>query len=104
MAVRDLNAIQDAHACKLWWMYHMTGTLWGQYIRARNGGRDDYQPRLYDSPGWHRICAIHSTCISISDVMGDALVWPTSTRDFTIRHTYDVLHIMKSTLVSHKYI
>lgn len=65
LGIWRVDSIQTAFSCKLWTIYCHNETLWGQHMRARYGGRGDYRLRLYDLPGWKRICVIHDFCENI---------------------------------------
>lgn len=72
-------------------------------MRARYGIRNDFQPRLYDSPGWKRICAMHSLCSDITS-SNPVSILPAHSGTFALKETYSAVRPSRPTLLSYVYI
>lgn len=105
LGLRDLTLLQQAYHCRIWWTYQQNNTLWSQYMHIKYGGRQDYLPRLFDSPVWKLICRIHSICHTQTQGQGSFLTWtPSPSGEFTLRSAYDICRDMHPTQLSTKFI
>lgn len=105
LGLRDLNALQQAYQCRIWWLYHKQDTLWSRYMHAKYGRRGDFQPRLPDSPVWKLIFRINNVCLSHAAGANTHLTWkPSSSGEFTLKSAYDVCRPSRPTLLSSKFI
>lgn len=105
LGLRDMNMLQRAYHCRIWWSYQQNSTLWSKYMHAKYGHRQDYIPRLTDSPIWKIICRIHSFCLTQTDGQGGHITWlPTPMGEFSLKSAYDTCRISSPKLLSATFI
>lgn len=105
IGLRDLNSLQHAFYCRIWWSYHQNATLWSRYMHAKYGHRRDYLPRLPDSPIWKIICRIHPFCLIYTDRQNDQISWlPNQLGDFSLKSAYEICRTASPKLLSASFI
>lgn len=105
LGLRDLNSLQQAYHCRIWWLYHKQDTLWSRYMHAKYGRRGDFRPRLPDSPVWKLICRINHLCVTHTAGTNNFLTWqPSTSGEFALKSAYNIRRPSRPTLLSAKFI
>lgn len=73
-------------------------------MRARYGPRMDYLARIYDSPGWKRICSTHTLCMQLTTGHPSPFWRSSPTGQFSLKYAYEDIRPHHAQLFSHKFI